>query len=174
MGRDVELQITLIVLFKSTKDVLQINTISQHLGLGSQLKEWYQGATSVPYGHLLIDLTPKQLIHLGIALIVAHFQQRLIYQIELRQNFRTSSTQYVSILPIFQKISLRLQKQFILNCPNNFFQFLIECSVKLLRGELRDPRKEDVVKYRKKNSQLTQKNTPLHKWRNSFSSAKDL
>ena len=59
MGRDVELQNTHIVLFKSPRDVLQINTLSQQLGLGSQLKEWYQEVTFSPYGHLLIDLTPK-------------------------------------------------------------------------------------------------------------------
>ena len=59
LGRDVEIQNTHIVLFKSPRDVLQINTLSQQLGLGSQLKEWYQDATSTPYGHLLIDLTPK-------------------------------------------------------------------------------------------------------------------
>ena len=59
LGRDIELQNTHIVLFKSPRDVLQINTLSQLLGLGSQLKEWYNKATSVPYGHLLVDLTPK-------------------------------------------------------------------------------------------------------------------
>ena len=59
LGRDKELQNTHIVLFKSPRDVLQINTLSQQLGLGSQMKEWYQDATSVPYGLLLIDLTPK-------------------------------------------------------------------------------------------------------------------
>ena len=59
LGRDVELQNTHIILFKSLRDVLQINTLSQQIGLGSQLKEWYQDATSVPYGHLLIDLTTK-------------------------------------------------------------------------------------------------------------------
>ena len=59
LGRDIELQKTHIVSFKSPRDVLQINTLSQQLGLGSQLKDWYTTATSVPYGHLLIDLTPK-------------------------------------------------------------------------------------------------------------------
>ena len=59
LGRDVELQKTHIVFFNSPRDVLQIITLSQQLGLGSQLKEWYQDATSVPYGHLLIDFTPK-------------------------------------------------------------------------------------------------------------------
>ena len=59
LRRDVELQNAHIVLFKSPRVVLQINTLSQKLGLGSQLKEWYQDATSVLYGHLLKDLTPK-------------------------------------------------------------------------------------------------------------------
>ena len=59
LGGGIELQNTHIVLFKSPRDVLQINTLSQQLGLGSQLKDWYTTATSVPYGHLLIDLTPK-------------------------------------------------------------------------------------------------------------------
>ena len=52
------LQITLLVLFKSPRDVLQFNPLSQQLGLGSQLKECYQDATSILYGHLLIDTTP--------------------------------------------------------------------------------------------------------------------
>ena len=58
MERNVEFQNTHIVLFKSPRDVLQINTFSQQLGLGSQLKEWYHDATCIPFGHLLIDLTP--------------------------------------------------------------------------------------------------------------------
>jgi hypothetical protein len=59
LGRDVELQNTHIVLFKSPRDVMQVGTLSQQLGLGSQLVEWYRDATSKAYGHLLIDLSPK-------------------------------------------------------------------------------------------------------------------
>ena len=59
------------------------------------------------------------------------------------------STQYVSFLPVIQKLSLRLRKQSILNCPKGFIQFLGECFVNLLRGEVQDFQKEDVVKYRK-------------------------
>ena len=59
LGRDIELQNTHIALFKSPRDVLHVNTLSQQLGLGSQLKDWYTKATLIPYGHLLIDLTPK-------------------------------------------------------------------------------------------------------------------
>ena len=59
LGRDVELQNTHIVLFKSPRDVMQVTTLRTPLGLGSELVDWYQDATSVPFGHLLIDLSPR-------------------------------------------------------------------------------------------------------------------
>ena len=59
LGRDVELQNTHIVLFKSPLDVIQVTTLSTQLGLGSELVDWYRDATSVPFGHLLIDLSPR-------------------------------------------------------------------------------------------------------------------
>ena len=59
LGRDVELQNTHIVLFKTPRDVMQVTTLSTQLGLGSELVDWYWDATSVPFGHLLIDLSPR-------------------------------------------------------------------------------------------------------------------
>ena len=59
LGRDVELRNTHIVLFKSPRDVMQVTTLSTQLGLGSELVDWYRDATSVPFGHLLIDLSPR-------------------------------------------------------------------------------------------------------------------
>ena len=59
LGRDVELQNTHIVLFRSPRDVMQVNTLSPQLALGSELFDWYRDATSVPFGHLLIDLSPR-------------------------------------------------------------------------------------------------------------------
>ena len=57
--RDVELQNTHIVLFKSPRDVTLVTTLSTQLGLGSELVDWYRDATSVPFGHLLVDLSPR-------------------------------------------------------------------------------------------------------------------
>ena len=57
LGRDVELQNTHIVFFKSPRDVHQVATLIVQLGLGSALVGWYRDATSVPFGHLLIDLS---------------------------------------------------------------------------------------------------------------------
>ena len=59
LGRDTELQNTHIVLFKSPRDVMQKTTLSTQLGLGSELIDWYRDATSVPFGNLLIDLSPR-------------------------------------------------------------------------------------------------------------------
>ena len=58
LERDVELQNTHIVIFKSPRDVMQVTTLGAQLGLGSELVEWYWDATSVPFGHFLIDLSP--------------------------------------------------------------------------------------------------------------------
>ena len=56
---DVELQNMHIVLFKSRRDVMQVSTLCSQLGLGSELVDWYRGATPVPYGHLFVDLSPR-------------------------------------------------------------------------------------------------------------------
>lgn len=59
LGRDVELQNTHIILFKSPRDVNQIGKFGQQLGIGKELLQWYIDATSVPFGHLLVDLSPR-------------------------------------------------------------------------------------------------------------------
>ena len=59
LGRDAELRNTHLVHFKSARDMMQVSMLSAQLGLGSQLVDWYRNAASVPYGHLLIDLSPR-------------------------------------------------------------------------------------------------------------------
>ena len=59
LGRNLELQNTHIVLYRSSRDVMQVNALSTQLVLGSELVDWYRDATSVPFGHLLIDLSPR-------------------------------------------------------------------------------------------------------------------
>ena len=59
LARDVELQNTHVVLFKSPRDVLQVSTLSTQMRLGSELFDWTRDAISVPYGRSLIDLSPR-------------------------------------------------------------------------------------------------------------------
>ena len=58
-GRVVEHQNMHIVLFKSPPNVMQVSTLSAQLGLGLELVDWYRDVTSVPYGRLLVDLSPR-------------------------------------------------------------------------------------------------------------------
>ena len=57
LGRDLELRNAHIVLFTSPRELMQVSTLSAHLGLRTKLFDWYRDATSVLYGHLLIDLS---------------------------------------------------------------------------------------------------------------------
>ena len=75
LGKDVELQNTLIVLFKSPRDVMQVTTLSTQLGFCSELVDWYRDATSVTFGHLLIYLSRGQTIDYVIAQTVDLFRQ---------------------------------------------------------------------------------------------------
>ena len=59
LGRDVELLNMNIVFLKSSRDVMQVRTLSAQLELGSELADSYRDATSVLYGHLFIDLSPR-------------------------------------------------------------------------------------------------------------------
>ena len=58
-GQDVELQNTYIVSFESSRDLMQVTRISAQLGLASDLIDWYRNLTSIPYGHLSIELSPQ-------------------------------------------------------------------------------------------------------------------
>ena len=63
LGRDVELKNALIVFFLSPRgsprDLMQVSKLSAQLGLWSELVNWYRDATSIPYSHLLIALSPR-------------------------------------------------------------------------------------------------------------------
>ena len=38
---------------------MQVTTFGAQLGFGSELVDWYADATSVPFGHFLIDSSPR-------------------------------------------------------------------------------------------------------------------
>ena len=56
--KDVELQNTHIDRFKLPRDVVQMKTPNTRPRFGPELLEWFRDATSVPYIHLLIELSP--------------------------------------------------------------------------------------------------------------------
>ena len=175
LGRHIELQNTHVVLFKSPRDVLQTYTLSQQLGLGSQLKDLYTKATSIPYGHLHIDLNPKTVDSLRFCRNSGSIPT-IFFSLKRNKRllFWTMNTQHLSTLITFQTYSQNFKKTFLRNCPKNFIQFLSECIVNLLEGQLQEIQKQDVIKYRDEIHQLVLKRTGINKRRAILSSRKGI
>ena len=59
-SRTIDLNTTHIILFKSLRDIQQIEYLGKQLNCLQLLKDAYELATTQPYGHLIIDLDPKK------------------------------------------------------------------------------------------------------------------
>ena len=59
LSRTKELNATHIILFKSARNIQQVEFLGEQLNPVKLLKHCYQLATKEPYGHLLIDHDPK-------------------------------------------------------------------------------------------------------------------
>ena len=113
LGRDVELQNTHIVLFKSPRDVMQVTTLSTQLGLGSELVDWYRDATSVPFDHLLVDLSPSTDDRLCYCTNTASIPSKLYIPDRLKQS-KTLNDEHTKSLysPSVPIIFPQMQKSF--------------------------------------------------------------
>ena len=58
---------------------MQVTTLNTQLGLSSEIVDWYRDATSVPFGHLLIVLSPRQTVDYHIEQTVYPFRQKFIF-----------------------------------------------------------------------------------------------
>ena len=57
------------------------------------------------------------------------------------------NTQNIFALQVFQLLSRKCKSHFLQSCPKEFFRFLCECIVNLLKGKLQAVKKHDVVKF---------------------------
>ena len=148
LGRDVELQNTHIVLFKSPRDAMQVTTLGAQLGLRPELVDWYRDATSVPFGHLLIDLSPRTDDRLHYCTNSGSVPSKF-YIPERLKYLRTldDDTQNLSTLQVFQSLSRKCKSHFLQSCPKEFIRFLCECIVNLLKGNLQAIKRHHVVKF---------------------------
>ena len=160
LGRDVELQNTHIVLFKSPRDVMQVTTLSTQLGLGWKLCDWYPDATSVPFGHLLIDLSPRTDDRLRYCTNTGSIPQNFISRNESNsQIFWTMKTQNLSTLQVFPSFSHKCKSLFLQSCPKEFIRFLCECIKILLKGNLQSIKRHYVVNFQSEVRILSLKRT---------------
>ena len=147
LGRDIELQTTHIALFKSPRDVMQINTLSIQLGLGSSLVDWYRDATLVLFVHLLIDLSPRTDDRLHYCTNSGKVPSKFYVPESLKH--LPISAQNFSILHAFQSFSRKCKIHFLQSCPKDFIRFLSECIVNILKGNLQNVKRHHVIKYKR-------------------------
>ena len=175
LGRDAELQSTHIVLFKSPRDVMQVTTISTQLGLGSELFDWYRDATSVPFGYLLIDFSPRTDDRLRYCTNSGSVPSKLYVPERLKQ-LRTlddehTKSLYTPSVPIdFRQMQKSLSSVF----PKEFIRFLRNCMVNLFKGNLQTLKRHHGVKFQVEIWLLSLKRTTWKQRRNVLSSEKGL
>lgn len=176
LGRDVELQTTHIVLFKSPRDVMQISTLSTQLGLGSSLVDWYRDATSVPFGHLLIDLSPRSDDRLRYCTDSGKTPSKFYLPNGLKHSTTTLDDEHTKSLysPRVPVLFPKCKSQFLQSCPKEFIRFLSECIVNLLKGNLQSIKRHHVVKFKREIKSLSLKRTTWKARRSLLASQKGL
>ena len=131
--------------------------MGRQLGLGKQLKQWYDDATQEPYGHIMIDLRPST-----PDLLRLHFLQNSSYRTVLLVLviLMIKAQNYFS-LKLFRNINKKLQTAVLLHCPKEFIRFLCECIVNLIEGNLTGVKRNQFSRFQKQLRKLTSKSTTL-------------
>ena len=156
---------------------MQVSTLSPQLKLRSQLVDSNRHATSVPYGHLFIDLSPRTDNRLGFSTNTGSIPSDFI--IADRLKFSNSSADehtkslYSPSVPInFPEMQKSL---FLQSFPSkNFFRFFCECIVNLLKGNLQSVKRPQVTKFQNEVWFVSQNNITSQQRRDVLASEKDL
>ena len=175
LGRDVELQNTHIVLFKSPRDVMQETTLSTQLGLGSELVDWYRDATSVPFGHLWIDLSQRTDDRLRYCTNSGSVPSKF-YIPESLKHLRTLDDEHTKSLysPSDPIAFPQMQKSLSSVLPKRVYPFSMRMHSKSTQVKLASHKKNHVVKFQDEVWLLSLKRTTWKQRRNVLSSEKGL
>ena len=152
---------------------MQVTTLSTQLGLVSELVDWYRDATSVPFGLLLIDLSPLTDDRLRYCTNSGSVPSNF-YIPERLKHLRTLDDEHtkLSTLQVFQSLSRKCKSHFLHSCPKEFIRFLCECIVNLLKGNLQTIKRHHVVKFQDEVWLLLLKRTTWKQRRSVLSSEK--
>ena len=161
-GPDVELQNTHIVLLFSGlhRDVMQVSTLSAQLRLGSKQVHWYREATYVPYGHLLIDLSPctedrlRYCTNNGSNPSKKYIPDRL-KQSKVLDDEHTKSLYTPSVPITFPQ----MQKSFPSVLPKRVYPFFLRMHIKSARRKPAKHKKHQVANFQSEVRLLSLKHT---------------
>ena len=128
---------------------MQVTTLSTQLRLGSELVDWYRDATSVPFGHLLIDFLPRTGDRLRYCTNTGFISSKFYISDWQKQSKNLADEQKkFSTLQVFQSFSHKCKNLFPRSCPKEFIRFLCESIMSLLKGNLQSIKRHQNVKTR--------------------------
>ena len=175
LGRDVELKSTHNVLFKSPRDVMQVTTLSTQLGLGSELVDWYRDATTVPFGHLLIDLSQRTDDRLRYCTNSGSVPSK-IYIPQRLKHLRTLDDEHTKFLysPSVPIAFRQMQKPLSSVLPKRVYPVSMRMHSESTQRKLENHKRHHVVKFQDEIWLLLLKRTTWKQRRNVLSSEKGL
>ena len=154
---------------------MQVTTLITQLGLGSELVDCYRQATSVSFGHLLIDLSPRTDDRLRFCTNSGSIPLKFFIPYRLKQSkkldYEHTESLYPPSVPI---ISLNCKNHFLRSCPKNFIRFLSECIINLLKGNLQSIERHHLAKFQSEVRLLSLKRTTRKQTRDILASERGL
>ena len=157
---------------------MQVTTLSTQFRLRLGLVDWYRDATSVPFGHLLIDLSLRTDDRLRYCTNTGSIPSKFYIPDRLKQSKILdegyTKSLYSPCLPI---IFPQMQKSFPSVLPKRFHPVslhLCKCIINLLKGNLENMKRDHVAKFQSKIRLLSLKRTAWKQRRDLLASARGL
>ena len=156
-SRTIDLNTTHIILFKSLRDIQQIEYLGKPLNCLQLLKDAYKLATAEAYGHLIIDLDPKssqglRLHHKLLDLILQFFtflhKKQSLHQLRMKKRHLLMLKQWANSTNKNSNIDFRLFSD------SDFIWFLSDCVMNVLSGVV-PVNKKELKKFEKILRQLS-------------------
>ena len=135
-SRTIDLNTTHDVLFKSLRDVQQIDHFRRQLNKSRFIRDCYQKATSSPYGHFLIDFDPKTSESLRFCSNITGPGATIFYLPSLaKETALTSEKEKRAYTEALAKRKESFQKK-LCNCSADEVKFLYECALNIINGNI--------------------------------------
>ena len=144
-SRTIDLNTTHIILFKSLRDIQQIEYLGKQLNCLQLLKDAYKLATAEPYGHLIIDLDPKtsqglrfasQIIGPDPSIFTFLHKKQSLHQLRMKKRHLLILKQWKNSTNKNSNIDFRLFSD------SDFIWFLSDCVMNVLSGVVPVNKKE--------------------------------
>ena len=156
-SRTIDLNTTHIILFKSLRDIQQIEYLGKQLNCLQLLKDAYKLATAEPYGRLIIDLDPKTSQAFQFASQIIGPDHPIFY-IPSQEAVITPITNEKEKFAYAQAVGKSTNKNSIIESKvirdSDFISFLSDCVMNVLSGFV-PVNKKELKKFEKTLRQLS-------------------